>query len=174
MPPLPIVHACPPATVDATATPVRSSCVRPSSMASIATAKAPGNASWLGHPHATNGRRHHAFIPKIYTKEKNLRRPYEGGAKNDHALQHRRLSTRPYPYRTQIKIIPPSSTHRYLPLLSRVRSTSVFWRCESGSSPLNVIFDMTPMALPTSLTAKTSTINVFLGAQTPNPGHLDQ
>ena len=31
--------------------------------------------------------------------------------------------------------------------------------------------DMTRMALPASLTAKTSTINVFEGAQPPNPGH---
>eukprot|EP00618_Florenciella_parvula_P023139 CAMPEP_0119466806 /NCGR_PEP_ID=MMETSP1344-20130328/1289_1 /TAXON_ID=236787 /ORGANISM="Florenciella parvula, Strain CCMP2471" /LENGTH=58 /DNA_ID=CAMNT_0007499137 /DNA_START=517 /DNA_END=690 /DNA_ORIENTATION=- len=36
-----IVHACPPANVDATATPVRSSCTSRSSVASIATVRPP-------------------------------------------------------------------------------------------------------------------------------------
>ena len=53
-------------------------------------------------------------------------------------------STRPYPSQTQITIIPPSSTHRYLPPLTRPGLTWMFSRCEVGSSPLNVIFGHDP------------------------------
>ena len=59
----------------------------------------------------------------------------QGGAKNA-----ARLSTRPHPYQTQIKIIPPSSIAQYLSPSPRASLILSIWRCEGGSSPLNAIF----------------------------------
>ena len=82
-------------------------------------------------------------------------------------------STRPYPYQTQKKIIPPSSTHRYLAPIAWVRFTWVFWRCEGGSNPLKVVSGTCSNAT-CSWAAKVRAKNATPGAQTPNPGYLDQ
>ena len=71
------------------------------------------------------------------------------------------------------KIIPPSSTHRYLPPITRAPFTWVFWRCEGGSNPLKVVFGTCSNAT-CSWAAKVRAKNATPGAQTPNPGHLDQ
>ena len=82
-------------------------------------------------------------------------------------------STRPHPYQTQIKIIPPSSTYRYLPPLSRATLTWAMLVRLFGSNPLKVGFGTWPNATCT-WAAKARAKNATPGAQTPNPGHLDQ
>ena len=57
-------------------------------------------------------------------------------------------STLPLSNPNKIKIIPLSSTHQYLPPLSRASLTWIFWRCEGGSSPINVIFGHDPHGPP--------------------------
>ena len=94
----------------------------------------------------------------------------QGGAKNDHALRHGSVvSTRPHPYQTQIKSIPPSSTHRYLPALSRASFTWAFWRCEGGSSPLNVIFGHDPHGAPHFTDCQNKHHKRIYGCSNPKP-----
>ncbi len=51
-------------------------------------------------------------------------------------------------YQTQIKIIPPSSIAQYVSLSPRASLIWSIWRCEGGSSPLNVILGHDPHGPP--------------------------
>ena len=67
----------------------------------------------------------------------------------------------------------PVSTHRYLTPITRKYFTLVFWRWEGGSNPLKVVFGTCSNAT-CSWAAKVRAKNATPGAQTPNPGHVDQ
>ena len=65
--------------------------------------------------------------------------------------------------------MPPSSTHQYLPPLSRASLILAFWRCEGGSSPLNVIFGYDPHGPPCFTACQNKHHERILGCSTPKP-----